>query len=94
MDLVVYGCTNGNIVNGTEMLFLGILFFPFFFIFLGPLFFFLLMGAMLGGRRRGYGYCGPGGEFGNSALHTLEARYANGDIDRDEYLARKADLAP
>ena len=35
------------------MLFLGIFFFPFFFIFLGPLFFFLLMGGMFG-RRRGW----------------------------------------
>ena len=76
------------------MLFLGIFFFPFFFIFLGPLFFFLLMGAMFGRRRGGYGYCGPGGEFGSSALHTLEARYARGEIDQKEYLARKKDLSP
>ena len=76
------------------MLFLGIFFFPFFFIFLGPLFFFLLMGAIFGGRRRGYGYCGPGGKVGGSALQTLEARYARGEIDRTEYLARKKDLSP
>ena len=78
------------------MLLLGFLvlgfFFPFFFIFLAPLFFFMLMGAAFGGRRRGYGYCGPGGG-GGSALNMLEARYANGEIDQDEYLARKKDLS-
>ncbi len=75
------------------MLLLGFLFFPFFLIFLGPLFFFLLLGAMFGGRRRMYGYCGPAGRE-SSALQTLEARYANGEIDRDEYLARRTDLTP
>ena len=75
------------------MLFLGFLFFPFLFIFLGPLFFFLLLGGLFG-RRRGYSYCGPGEGWNGSALNTLEARYANGDIDRDEYLARKKDLSP
>jgi len=74
------------------MLLLGFLFFPLFFLFLAPLFFFLLLGAAFGGRRRGYGYCGPGGEWRGSALDTLEARYAEGEIDRAEYLARKEDL--
>lgn len=77
------------------MFFLGFVilafFFPILFIFLAPLFFFMLMGAFFG-RRRGYGYCGPGDWGGSSALDTLEARYANGEIDRAEYLARKADL--
>ena len=80
------------------MLFLGFLilgfFFPIFFIFLAPLFFFMLMGAAFGGRRRGYGHCGPGSGWGGSALDTLEARYARGEIDRDEYLSRKKDLTP
>lgn len=75
------------------MLLLGFLFFPFFFIFLGPLFFFLLLGAAFGGGRR-CGYCGPDRGWGSSALDTLEARYATGEIDRDEYLARKKDLSP
>ena len=80
----------------TEMLFLGFLilgfFFPFLFIFLAPLFLFMLMGAAFGGRRYGYGRCGPGSEWGGSALDTLEARYARGEIDRTEYLDRKRDL--
>ena len=75
------------------MLLLGFFFFPFFLIFLGPLFFFLFLGAIFGGRRR-YAYCGPRSDWGSSALSTLEARYANGEIDRDEYLTRKKDLSP
>ena len=76
------------------MLLLGFLFFPLFFIFLAPLFFFLLLGAAVGGRRRGGWHCGPGGEYSGSALDTLEIRYAEGEIDRAEYLARKKDLTP
>ena len=75
------------------MLMLGFFFFPLFFIFLAPLFFFLLLGAAVGGRR-GYRHCRPGGEFAGSALDTLEIRYAEGEIDRAEYLARKKDLTP
>ena len=67
------------------------LFFPFFFLFLAPLFFFLLLGAALGGKRRWYR---DEGDWETSALEILEARYANGEIDRAEYLDRKRDLAP
>lgn len=74
-----------------EMLLLGFfLFFPFFFLFLAPLFFFLLLGAAFGGKRRWHR---DDGEWGASALDILEARYANGEIDRADYLDRKRDLA-
>lgn len=35
----------------------------------------------------------PGGGRGTSALEMLEARYARGEIDRDEFLQRKKDLS-
>jgi putative membrane protein len=41
-----------------------------------------------------YSFAGDRGEksSGKSALEILEARYARGEIDRDEYLIRRADL--
>lgn len=43
-----------------------------------------------GGRWLGPG-AGPG-PFMSPALHELDLRYARGDIDRTEYLQRRADL--
>lgn len=71
------------------MLLLAFFLFPFFFLFLAPLFFFLLLGAVFGGKRRWYR---EEGGWGPSALEILEARYANGEIDRAEYLDRMKDL--
>jgi len=36
----------------------------------------------------------PGGAGPTSALQILEERYARGEIDREEFLKRKADLQP
>lgn len=44
---------------------------------------FLLIRYFSGDRRQGRG---------KSALEILEARYARGEIDREEYLKRRADL--
>lgn len=35
---------------------------------------------------------GRDGKTGKSALEILETRYARGEIERDEYLKRRADL--
>ncbi len=38
-------------------------------------------------------YFTGGAKSGRSALEILEARYARGEIDREEYLKRRADLS-
>jgi putative membrane protein len=79
------------------------LFWPFAFWFFGPfhgllslLFLIVIFGAIFGRRRYyyyGYGHpwWGPGGNR-SDALATLEARYARGEIQREEYLEKKRDL--
>ena len=62
--------------------------------FLGPLFFLLLAGLVTlwvvrRTRRHGPWMAQPSG-----GLTVLEERYANGEIDREEYLAKRADLDP
>jgi putative membrane protein len=64
------------------------------FFFLGPLLFFLLFGLLLfwvarRGRRDGVWMAPP-----SAGLGVLEERYAKGEIERDEYLAKRADLDP
>lgn len=58
----------------------------------------LVVRALLGSQSRSSesGQNGPPpavrGYEGSSALHILEERYARGEIDREEFLARKRDL--
>ena len=78
-----------------------ILFWPFAFWIFGPfhgLFSLLVLIVIFGlifGRRRYY-YWHPywryGGPGRSEALSTLEARYARGEIQREEYLQKKQDL--
>ena len=48
--------------------------------------------SLMRGRSRGDGYP-PYEERPPSALNILEQRYAKGEIQRDEYLQKKQDLA-
>ena len=54
---------------------------------------YLLVRATSGQRQQ---FAGPTGEaqsaFRNSGLDVLDDRYARGEIERDEYLARRQDL--
>ncbi len=62
------------------------------FFFLGPLLFLLLVGLLIylftrrSGRQPFMAHPSPG-------LRVLEERYAAGEIERDEYLAKREDLA-
>jgi putative membrane protein len=62
---------------------------------LGSLIIAVLVIVLIFGRRRYY-YGHPWGWYGHpgrsEALSTLEARYARGEIQRDEYLQKKHDL--
>ena len=62
-------------------------------IFLGVITLFWLIGARRW-RKHGYaGYTHHGG-WKSPGMRILEERYANGEIDRDEFFARKKDLQP
>lgn len=64
------------------------------FLFIGPMLFMLLAGLvvfMLVRRSRRYG---PWMAQPSAGITVLEERYANGEIDREEYLAKRQDLAP
>ena len=68
--------------------------------FLGPIIFLGIIGLFLflmarRWRRHGYAHAGSSGygQWKSPGMRILEERYANGEIDRDEYFARKADLA-
>jgi putative membrane protein len=62
--------------------------------FLGPLFFLLLAGLVLFMVFRRTRRQMPWMVQPSSGLTVLEERYANGEIDREEYLAKREDLAP
>jgi putative membrane protein len=62
---------------------------------------YLIKAAVSGGRNATAGSLPPAGQAatgeppatrGSAALQVLEERYARGDIARDEFLQRKADL--
>jgi len=78
-------------------------FWPFAFWFFGPfhglfslLILVVIFGLIFGRRRRYYYGYHPGfwhsGASRSDALSLLEARYARGEIQRDEYLQKKQDL--
>ncbi len=62
--------------------------------FLGPLFFLLLVGLVMLMVVRRTRRHGPWMAQPSAGLTVLEERYASGDIDREEYLAKREDLAP
>ena len=64
------------------------------FFFLDPIFFFLLFGLLLFWLARKARRDGAWMAIPSPGLGVLEERYARGEIDRDEYLAKRADLVP
>ena len=61
--------------------------------FLGPLLFLLLVGLMVFMILRRTRHQGPWLAQATPGLTVLEERYAGGDIEREEYLAKREDLA-
>ncbi len=64
------------------------------FFFLGPLFFLLLAGLVIFMVVRRTRRDGPWMVQPSTGLAVLVERYAKGEIDREEYLAKREDLAP
>ena len=62
--------------------------------FLGPLLFLLLVGLMVFMILRRTRHQGSWLPQATPGLTVLEERYAGGDIEREEYLAKREDLAP
>ena len=60
---------------------------------LGPLLFLLLVGLLIFMLVRRTGRYGPWMAQPSAGLTVLEERYASGEIDREEYLAKREDLA-
>lgn len=85
---------NGGMMGGGAGLFVGLL---------GLLFFLLIIGGaalivvyLVSGTGRsgaGEGKPGPASSGKSAALIELESRYARGEIDRDEFVEKKQDLA-
>lgn len=63
-------------------------------LFMGPLLFLLLAGLVIYMLVRSQRRYGPGMAQPSAGITVLEERYANGEIDREEYLAKRQDLAP
>ena len=61
---------------------------------IGPLLFLLLVGLLIFLFVRRTDRHGPWMAQPSAGLVVLEERYASGEIDRDEYLAKREDLAP
>ena len=63
---------------------------------IAPLLFLLLGGLLIFmfARRRRLSGAGPWGHHMNPGLKVLDERYASGEIERDDYLAKKEDLTP
>jgi len=56
----------------------------------------LIVGAVIGVRwlwSQGQGPWGPGAPGGETPVEILKRRYARGEIDREEFEAKKRDLA-
>jgi putative membrane protein len=65
------------------------------FFWLGPLLFLLLLGGLLIfmiARRDRLHWAGPGGHHMSPGLKVLDERYASGEIEREDYLAKREDL--